>query len=895
MSTHDPLSGLFADFDRPAAPRVEFAEELWARLDADLRPVSRAVGLGRRWRLWPRQPAIPGRRLVLVAFILLFLLAGAATATYLGVHQWVSTGPRGVQVSGAYRLTAVYADRGSEGPVAPWALSPDGHELVGLRYTYRSGKPAQLVRVAGVDGSRHPAPVSSPLSAFADPHLWPDGVTATVGATEDPWVPRAETLAFAPNGDLFLLLEATDWGGADPARFGRDASLIVIGREGRRQKIVTFRELVSERLGPPRRFRRFAVAASASDRVWLRVDIVDDPYQQKQDPKPLVHTLFEIVDPNADGDWSDRIVHRVSFPAALRSMWAVGADSHFLGMSSFVADPGDGGSVLDMVTGPGPRVRVVQLADRNGDGDVADPGELKVRLDRDSASGGLTRMAVPARSSGGSSANRIVFAGLTHTDRVSVLLPSGRLTDIGRSFPGQFRGLAAGTDGSIYAATFNDLDAPRSVTKVYRLAPSTAGAVTAHRELSPRVATPPVSDPLIAAVVLGADGSPTTHWLPAQGGLRRTAVDIGPVCPSADGRTVAFQSDLVAPFENFTYVGPAKGGVPAKVSERQGELHCGWAGRWLVIASPGGSSDGPAVTLHRVDTRSRADIVLARNVGRYSISPDGLQIVFVDRSAGPGRTRERLELIDVASLAQHELAGPVAGRTYGIPLSGYVAPGAGFAWSTDSRRIAYVSSTMPWRPAWWAKQPNPRQRFTISMQEIGDRAPTRARQTVPWPSLSWSPDGHTLLVCERGAASPDAAGGCSTAGFMAQFSSLRLAFVDTETGSVRAVRPPAPSSDVVFAAWAPSGGALAYATSAALWLRGPTGAVRKLANAPADGWPIGDWIGWSPDGRYIGLATVGPTESSPDVVAVVDVQDRRTRTLLRTRSDRGIQARWWHP
>ena len=891
MSGVDPLATLLADFDHPVAPRAEFADALWSRLEGELRgarPGARRSA-GRSWRAWLGPLTAPRRRLVLLVVVLLLLLAGAATATYLGTHSWIGSGPRGAQVTEDYRLSTVFVDRGSEGPVAPWALSPDGHQLVGLRLTFRSAQPADLVRVAGVDAV---APVvhRTHLAAFGDAGLWSAGGVdpATVGLPDDPWIPSAERVAFSPSGDLFLVLEARDWSWGVVGGYARDATLVVVRADGRRQKVVSLRELVRSGLMPTRRFPRLTVAVSAPGRVWLRADVGGNGnyYGQKRPPGPLLHMLFEIVDPNGDGDWSDRVVHRVVLPPSLARLWARGRDTHLLGMSSFVGDPADGGSVLDVVTGPRSRVRVFRLADRNRDGDVADPGEATVVLDRQSALAGEMRMAVRAVEVGGRIDRQIVFAGLTRPDRVSVLSPSGDLADVGRAFPGLVRGLAAGNDGSIYVATFNEQDAPRSVTRVYRLAPAgrADGTLAAPPEPAPHLLAPLSGGAVVSAVVQTPGGDRRGYWLAARSGaLRKLGTTVGLVCPSSDGRLLAFTSDRAVPYEDFVYLARRDGRVIRKVSELHGGLHCGWAGRWLVLASPRFSSDGFVATLYRLDARGGPDAVLARDVDRYSVSPDGLHVAYVRRAVGADGPRETLELVDVSTLRRHRLAGPVSGLTYGIPYPGYTPPDAGFAWSADGSRLAYLSSGLARTPAWWGRMPDPAQRYAIWVQRTDGRPAMRVERDVPTPGLAWSPDGRTLLACPF----QPYGGRCDQTN---RTGAPRLELIGADTGAVRPVGPR--FRTVEFAAWAPSGTQLAYATFDALWLRRPNGSVRKLADAPADGWPLGDWLGWSPDGRFIGLGTVGPTETSPNTIEVVDVRRGRVRTLLRAPGTSQITAAW---
>jgi WD40 repeat protein len=93
MSTVDPIASILVTLDRPVQPRPEFAESLRADLLAQLQAPARAMPR-RRFRLdWFLPQAPPRLRLVLVTALLLLLLAGIATATYIGVRA--ATGDNG--------------------------------------------------------------------------------------------------------------------------------------------------------------------------------------------------------------------------------------------------------------------------------------------------------------------------------------------------------------------------------------------------------------------------------------------------------------------------------------------------------------------------------------------------------------------------------------------------------------------------------------------------------------------------------------------------------------------------------------------------------------------------------------------------------------------------------
>ena len=83
---------------------------------------------------------------------------------------------------------------------------------------------------------------------------------------------------------------------------------------------------------------------------------------------------------------------------------------------------------------------------------------------------------------------------------------------------------------------------------------------------------------------------------------------------------------------------------------------------------------------------------------------------------------------------------------------------------------------------------------------------------------------------------------------------------------------------VTFAGWNPSGEGLAWADYARLHLS--TG-----RSIPFDSYG-GQWVGWSPDGRYI---AAGPS----DGFRVVDLKTGRQQTLMPTGRAENATVRWW--
>ncbi len=129
MSTVDPLAALFADFDRPTAPRAEFVEELRGRLLGELQaPRSRGVAPTRLLRQHSRL------RFALIAVALFIVLAGIATATYLLLDAGKPHDLRGgaltffempPQTSGSSQAATIVAVRADGGRQTVWRCPHD--------------------------------------------------------------------------------------------------------------------------------------------------------------------------------------------------------------------------------------------------------------------------------------------------------------------------------------------------------------------------------------------------------------------------------------------------------------------------------------------------------------------------------------------------------------------------------------------------------------------------------------------------------------------------------------------------------------------------------------------------------------------------------------------------
>jgi len=151
------------------------------------------------------------------------------------------------------------------------------------------------------------------------------------------------------------------------------------------------------------------------------------------------------------------------------------------------------------------------------------------------------------------------------------------------------------------------------------------------------------------------------------------------------------------------------------------------------------------------------------------------------------------------------------------------------------------------------------------------------------PSLSFSPDGEQLLVCASGAGPGEGEAGC--AGDL-DAGRGRLFLIDISSRQTRVVV----RGGLVFAGWSHTDRSFAYATTKAAFLVSAAGTVRKFAYAPRKGWPGGEWLGFSPDDRYIGLGGWGRD------VAVLEVDTGKVRVLYREPKDGSEYAsyrKWW--
>jgi hypothetical protein len=426
---------------------------------------------------------------------------------------------------------------------------------------------------------------------------------------------------------------------------------------------------------------------------------------------------------------------------------------------------------------------------------------------------------------------------------------------------------------------------------------------------SGRAPRPASADPRAATIAVrlwstdGTDQSQiVTLRADGRGGVRQLVAGMHnqDFCQSGDGRKIAYFSDQEAPHEQFIYLANADGTHAQKITEKQVGFVCPFSERWLLLSKQ--SAGWGAMTLVRDDLQSGAEKTVVTDVDRFSLSPDGSKLLFVGgldftpvRGQARPKGKETLELLDLTTLEGRRLAGPLPpAKGYGIDCSCFGGSGS---WSPDGRRIAYTIG-----PSKYPRRPGPvgtrrAQPYAVYVRPVsGGAARMVLRLSGGPPTISWSPDGRRLLVCAESRAATAFQSGCNgwrCACFRArQFKKFtaRLVLVDLARRSVR----PAASGKLVFAQWAPSGRMYAYATFAAAYVARPGGTRRKLASAPKPnhaakigGWPDGGWMGWSPDGRYIGLG------SFSNRIAVLNATTGQIRVLFRERQGNFVEPRWW--
>jgi hypothetical protein len=928
MATDERLFDLFRELERPLTPDPAFADRLYGvlRVEAGLAAATRPG-----WRRWLGRPLVLTPRLLLLA-VLALLLAACVAAAYIAIQGWLSTGPRGLQFSDDFTFTEVYRDGGA--PIEPgptsaslsypeFAIARDGSVLYAVRRPSYPEPAASLVRFTNLDGQELAREEVLAYSTLTDPALWDPSLDPSTFDIGDPFRDGGDTLAIGPNGELFLAIaaygrervpnpgaeeQATGLRAMDPditddeiARITSHqpllgVSLIALAPDGGRQRVVTSDELEAAGLDIAGRSFSVSVAASASDRLWLKVAVhgpgISEPH------------LFQIIDPTGDGDWSDRLVLPLALPPSVPASAGVpvpgdaatGPVWFYRGPTAEISTAQTDRSrsvLLPMLASTG-EYRIYRISDPNQDGDAADEGEATLVFTAQPGFGDAPMPSVTSRvvvDGGREVVRELLVSSLTRPTRISRVLEDGTVIDIARAIDFGPLDVEAAPGGDVFAVVQEPGSGERGSTHVvYRLEPVPAGeaalASSSPSASATLAAESPSASPTAAAtitpgvpriaytletfseteqsariMVVGADGSGPTELIPGEHNSY--------FCQSADGSLIGFWSDEEVPHEASFYVANADGTGRRRISEDVGVFWCGFSSRYVLIA--GRAETGP-ILRHDLASGDETELLTGADRNRLQADPDGRLYLFVSGlrpATNPPSGAETLEVIDVESGERRALHGPLPEEQRFGALT----------WSPDGKLVTYAIGA---RPSQTSVDPVGAIEVYVQESAGGD-----ARLVLAFegrvPCLRISGDARYLLVCPP---SPDVPG--------------PISLVDLASGAARPI-----ADEATWAGWHPADPTrFAYATKDRLFLASVDGGSRELARAPAEGicpdcetsgapageWGWGNWMGWSPDGRYIGLPDFAP------VIAVIDVE---TGELAILTGDVGQEAlvtggRWLH-
>ncbi len=926
MATDERLFDLFRELERPLAPDPAFADRLFALLRAEAGFVPAARPSWRRWLPTVpaglmRRPLILTPRLVLLALMALLLAAGVAAAAYIAIQGWPSAGPRGVQFSDEFTFAEVYreADEIETGP-APlllsypqFAIARDGSVLYAIRRPAYPEPAASLVRFPNLDGQGLVREEVLDYSTLTDPALWDASLDPSTFDIGGPLDDSGDTLAVGPEGELFLAIAAygrdripnhpgAEEQAAELRAMERDitdeeiaritsrqpllgVSLIALGPDGTRQRVVTSQELEAAGLEIAGRDFSVSLAAPASDRLWLKVAVqprpANEPTVAGQDPR-----LFQIIDPNGDGGWSDRLVLPVALPSSVPTSPGVPVEGDaatgpwwFYGQPTAeisTAQVNRSRSVLLPMRASTGEYRIYRISDPNADGDAADDGETTlVFTAQPGFDGSMPSVTSRVVVDGGREVVReLLVSSLTRPTRISRVLDAGTVIDIARAIRFGPLDVEAAPDGDVFAVVHEPGTGDTGPSFViYRLEPVPAGEATiaspapsasasVGADSSPSSAAAATITPGVPRIaytletfsaaeegarimVVGADGSGPTELIPGDHNSY--------FCQSADGSLIGFWSDEEVPHESFVYVANADGTGRRKVSEDDAVFSCGFSTDAMLIK---GRSDTAPIVRHDLETGEETELLTGVEQNRIQADPKGDRYLFVSGAwplTNPRSGAETLELIDIETGARRALHGPLPEeRMFGS-----------LTWSADGELVTFAVGPRPTETDF-----DPVGRVEVYVQEA-DGGDARLVHVFDGRlcRLAFSGDARYLLLSRPSSDVP---------GF--------VTLVDLGTGEPQAI-----ADEATWSGWHPSDPArFAYATKDVLFLASVDGTSEELARVPAEGicpdcesdpsapageWGWGNWMGWSPDGRYIGLPDFAP------VIAVIEVETGELRIL----------------
>ncbi len=838
------------------------------------------------------------KRWLVVAAILTIVLVFSSCAQPTPTPTWLSAGPRGVQFTSDFQLVERFRD--TEGYYADFKLGPEGKHIYALWMPSYPEPDGFLVRLYGSEEEQLQREEVLNFHDLNDPTLWDPGIELS-GAVIGVALRNSgdDLLSVASNGDLFLVA------GARTGDSRREApplgvSLIVLHPDGSRQKVVTVRELEEAGLldlTNADRGASLAVVASAPDRLWLKTETF---------PTLAVGStrFYQVQDPNGDDDWSDRTILPLSLPTFLPT--GEGEEERWH-LQQMVAEPSLGGedrsrSFLLPAVSPRGELRIYRISDLNRDGDALDAGEFDLLFKGFTASpeAHVGRPVIIAARvvvrNGELVLRELVVSSITGLSRVSRLSEAGELIDIARAFPG-FEDLLADPEGNIYIVTqLPRLGGEGAHFVMYKLRPLAEGekaepaavTVTTKPSITPELVTGAITPevPRIAftrevygpgeekreVFLIGTDGSGPSKLV--EGAHNRLC------CQSPGGSRMFYLSDEEVPHEQFVYVANADGSNPKKVTESpRVSAICGVSeDRLLLIVRTG----APA-TLIRHDLESGEETTLLTDVPEWSVSPEGRRLAFVsglDYTTIPTtylpRGEESLEVLDLETGERRLLHGPLTGTSYHR-----------LWWSPNGQRVGYLVG--PWRHK---HGPGDFDLYVTNLLSGETKLVYRAEGVHPWPSVTWSLSGSWLLVeVERAGPTEEEILKAREQGEAPRVLRMELVrerfLVNVETGEARPWQ--VEGENVVRYGWAPNEDLLVYRVGQTLYSQSVDGDVRKLATVFGDECPGFDSVGWSPDGRYIGLSDYWQT------IAILDTTTGEARILFQEEEENAFifPHGWW--